>query len=905
IFPNKVLIIVGDCEKFAAKDPRVRTFKCSEDLTKLDPTKIDHLMKFWFDNCDAILSNPEIMNRVKSSDAVIGDAAFQCSYLIADKFSLPHVTVLMSPLSTGSVLQLNFAQLPSYIPQFTSGFTDHMNFLQRVKNTMQHLFHQLMVLPKIDNVYGPLKKKHNITPEKSLRETYQKIDLVLVQSDPLDYPRFHLPNTKLVGPLLSSPAKPLPGDLQQFVMGSGDEGVILVSFGSILSQIDDQTIERMAAVFSSLPQRVIWKLDTEGKSLHLGDNVKVSSWLPQNDILGHPKTRLFIGHAGMNGMLEAAYHGVPMICVPFFGDQFDNSVAAKHFGMAEFLYKESITEGSLVKLINTVLNKPSYRENAVRISRSIKLRPRSAIEAAADWVEYAQALGDLSFLRPRSLDLPFYQLYLLDVLALFLLLSIIIVAAVYILRYLMTAKTIKTGPHFIASLTVFFPYKVLIVVGERETYAAKDPRVLTFSSPDDINKLDVTKIDDLMKLWLYNCDAILSNPDVMNQIKSSDAVIGDALFLCSFLIADKFSLPHVTVLMSPLSSGSILPLNFENLPSYQPQFTSGFTDHMNFLQRVKNTALCLIQTIAPFNIDGVYETLKKKHNITPEKTLQETYQKVDLILVQSGPLDYPRPLLPNTKLVGPLLSSPPKPLPDDLQRFVMGSGEEGVILVSFGSILSEIDDRTIERMAAVFSNLPQRVVWKLDTEGKSLHLGDNVKVSSWLPQNDILGHPKTRLFIGHAGMNGMLEAAYHGVPMICVPFFADQFDNSVAAKHFGMAEILHKESITEESLVTLISTVLNNPSYRENAARISKSIKLRPRSAIEEAAEWVEYAQAQGDLSFLRPRSLDLPFYQLYLMDVFTLFIFLLIIVVTAVYLLLRCSYRLCLRKKLIKEKSF
>ena len=72
-------------------------------------------------------------------------------------------------------------------------------------------------------------------------------------------------------------------------------------------------------------------------------------------------------------------------------------------------------------------------------------------------------------------------------------------------------------------------------------------------------------------------------------------------------------------------------------------------------------------------------------------------------------------LFPDTKLVGPLLSSPAKPLPDDLQRFVMGSGDEGVILVSFGSILSEIDDRTIEKMAAAFSNLPQRVVWKLDT----------------------------------------------------------------------------------------------------------------------------------------------------------------------------------------------
>ena len=96
----------------------------------------------------------------------------------------------------------------------------------------------------------------------------------------------------------------------------------------------------------------------EGKTLKIGSNVKVSSWLPQNDILGHPKTRLFIGHAGMNGMLEAGYHGVPMICVPFFGDQFDNSVAAKHVGIAEVLYKEMINEKSLVNAINTVLNKP-------------------------------------------------------------------------------------------------------------------------------------------------------------------------------------------------------------------------------------------------------------------------------------------------------------------------------------------------------------------------------------------------------------------------------------------------------------------------------------------------------------------------------------------------------------------
>ena len=59
-------------------------------------------------------------------------------------------------------------------------------------------------------------------------------------------------------------------------------------------------------------------------------------------------------------------------------------------------------------------------------------------------------------------------------------------------------------------------------------------------------------------------------------------------------------------------------------------------------------------------------------------------------------------------------------------------------------------------------------------------------------------------------MNGMLEAGYHGVPMICVPFFADQFDNAVTTKHFGVGEVLLKEQMTKENLANAINTVLNN-----------------------------------------------------------------------------------------------
>ena len=97
------------------------------------------------------------------------------------------------------------------------------------------------------------------------------------------------------------------------------------------------------------------------------------------------------------------------------------------------------------------------------------------------------------------------------------------------------------------------------------------------------------------------------------------------------------------------------------------------------------------------------------------------------------------------------------------------------------------------------------------TGTSKVSVSDNVKLLPWLPQNDILGHPKTRLFIGHAGLNGMLESTYHGVPMICSPFFGDQFYNAWIAKQAGFAEVVDLEATSAEDFVSLIQKVLTQP----------------------------------------------------------------------------------------------
>ena len=202
-FPCQVVIFVGECEKFALKDSNVRTFKCHEevvkftDLTRAMPNA--HLIGIVFQHyCDTILGNHENMNEVKSADLVIGDAMYLCSFLIADKFSLPHVTILMSPLSTATMgFPYNFAELPSYLPQYHSGMTDDMHFLQRAKNCLQWLFNRNVFPSLLHKAYVGVKEKYNITPEKTLQQTFQNVDLILVQTHPIDYPRPHLPSKRI------------------------------------------------------------------------------------------------------------------------------------------------------------------------------------------------------------------------------------------------------------------------------------------------------------------------------------------------------------------------------------------------------------------------------------------------------------------------------------------------------------------------------------------------------------------------------------------------------------------------------------------------------------------------------------------------------------------------------------
>ena len=82
--------------------------------------------------------------------------------------------------------------------------------------------------------------------------------------------------------------------------------------------------------------------------------------MPQNDVLGHASTRLFFSHVGHNSMYEAAYHGVPVLGFPMWGDQPGHARQIARAGMGLWVDINSVTEDELYKAISRLLSEPRY-----------------------------------------------------------------------------------------------------------------------------------------------------------------------------------------------------------------------------------------------------------------------------------------------------------------------------------------------------------------------------------------------------------------------------------------------------------------------------------------------------------------------------------------------------------------
>ncbi|XP_064141810.1 UDP-glucuronosyltransferase 2A2 isoform X7 [Loxodonta africana] len=267
-------------------------------------------------------------------------------------------------------------------------------------------------------------------------------------------------------------------------------------------------------------------------------------------------------------------------------------------------------------------------------------------------------------------------------------------------------------------------------------------------------------------------------------------------------------------------------------------------------------------------------------------TLCETMGKAEIWLIRTyWDFEFPRPYLPNFEFVGGLHCKPAKPLPKEMEEFVQSSGEHGVVVFSLGSMVKNLTEEKANLIASALAQIPQKVLWRYKGI-KPATLGANTQLYDWIPQNDLLGHPKTKAFITHGGTNGIYEAIYHGVPMVGLPMFADQPDNIIHMKAKGAAVDMNMNTMTSADFLNALRTVINDPSYKENVMRLSKIHHDQPLKPLDRAVFWIEFVMRHKGAKHLRPAAHDLTWYQYHSLDVIG---FLLACVATVIFLVTKC----------------
>ncbi|ELV11866.1 UDP-glucuronosyltransferase 2B31 [Tupaia chinensis] len=412
-------------------------------------------------------------------------------------------------------------------------------------------------------------------------------------------------------------------------------------------------------------------------------------------------------------------------------------------------------------------------------------------------------------------------------------------------------------------------------------------------------------------LWAYFghiqklCKEVVLNTKLMTKLQESryDVILADPIGPCGELLAELLKIPFVYSLRFSFGStwekySGAVPFP----PSYVPVVMSELTDQMTFMERVKNMIYVLyfdfwFQSLDEKNWDQFYSEILGRPT-----TLSEIMGKADIWLIRTyWDLEFPRPLLPNFDFVGGLHCKPAKPLPKEMEDFVQSSGENGVVVFSLGSIVSNMTEDRANVIASALAQIPQKVVWRFDGK-KPATLGSNTRLYKWIPQNDLLGHPKTKAFITHCGTNGIYEAIYHGIPMVGIPLFGDQPQNIAHLKAKGVAVRVDFNTMSSTDLLNALKTVITDPSYKENAMKLSRIQHDQPIKPLDRAVFWIEFVMRHKGAKHLRPAALDLNWFQYHSLDVIG---FLLACAATVIFIILKCCLFCCrlFTKKGKKEK--
>ncbi len=384
--------------------------------------------------------------------------------------------------------------------------------------------------------------------------------------------------------------------------------------------------------------------------------------------------------------------------------------------------------------------------------------------------------------------------------------------------------------------------------------------------------------------------------------------------------------------MTAFGDVSVVPTTIQSalIPSTSTHYLFKESMTSTFWGRIQNYILnTIVRLLQEIYVDTkmdemVRKAVDGKYQVLPVKQLR---QRATLVLINYNEVIDGLVQLPSNVIgVGGLQIQEPKQLSMDFAH-IANNATNGLILFSLGTnVKSEtLGDTKILQILNAFERLPAYTfLWKIDLFDISIRVPPNVYIRKWIPQNDVLGHENTKLFITHGGLLSTQEAIFNSIPILGIPIMVDQFmvrqtteftfqiSNTLPLLIFknidrcverGIAGRINVKAITSDNLYEKLNEMLSNPMYKENCRIASQSFRDQKERPLDRAIWWIEWALRNPNSVALN-RGKNLNFIQLQSIDVIGVCTVATLVVIYVVWVLLKIFFTCVCRRRKIGNKE-
>lgn len=165
---------------------------------------------------------------------------------------------------------------------------------------------------------------------------------------------------------------------------TGGRPLLFVSLGTVFNR-NPRFFRTCAEAFRDTGWDVAIATGENGKFAGAADipgNVEVRSFFPQDEVLA--RADAFLSHAGMNSLMDALCHQIPVIAVPQMPEQVVNAKRVEELGLGLMLCPNEITAGRLRGAVSDAVADEEIKRNLGQM--------RAALDSCGGAVEGADAL---------------------------------------------------------------------------------------------------------------------------------------------------------------------------------------------------------------------------------------------------------------------------------------------------------------------------------------------------------------------------------------------------------------------------------------------------------------------------------------------------------------------------------